>query len=359
MDCSSIPVPSKLLVQRIHPRPRIPCGDCQQELVLRWGNERRPHLSHLPGARVACSGTGESARHRLAKKVLCEHLNGGGGIRVVNSCPLCGRKNSVERKVAAGREVAREEVLLSNNGRADVAIVSVADGSVSCVLEVVMSHKTDEVDRDGYTWDELDADDILGQWDNTANTGNPQAVWDLDQMRNNESCGCLSMKDIARKMGYLIWCRPDHENGCSLKFYTMLRRATINAPTVRWQWGTRCDDVYSYMWKTFLYLGKCLRCETRWGTSKGRPYCLECYKAVSAGDAHLEEELKVDIFEKMRLRSQFDWLNKVPIANQDPCVGCSLLSISPVFYFGKRSICHSCAEKAHNDVSYRNGLEKD
>ena len=30
------------------PRPRTPCPTCGDEMVLRWGNQRRPHLAHLP-----------------------------------------------------------------------------------------------------------------------------------------------------------------------------------------------------------------------------------------------------------------------------------------------------------------------
>ena len=30
------------------PRPRIPCPTCGDEMVLKWGDKRRPYFSHLP-----------------------------------------------------------------------------------------------------------------------------------------------------------------------------------------------------------------------------------------------------------------------------------------------------------------------
>ncbi len=51
------------------PRPRIPCPDCGDEMVLRWGSKLRPHFAHLPkrGAQRKCSGGGgEGLKHKWA-----------------------------------------------------------------------------------------------------------------------------------------------------------------------------------------------------------------------------------------------------------------------------------------------------
>jgi competence CoiA-like predicted nuclease len=48
--------------KRTLPRARIPCIDCGGQLVLKWGDVRRPHFAHL--SKTECNGA-ESTTHLL------------------------------------------------------------------------------------------------------------------------------------------------------------------------------------------------------------------------------------------------------------------------------------------------------
>ena len=71
------------------PRPRKPCPDagCGGDLVLKWGDVRRPHFAHVGLSHQArgCSG-GESLMHLTAKEALSRYLAEGGKLIVRASC---------------------------------------------------------------------------------------------------------------------------------------------------------------------------------------------------------------------------------------------------------------------------------
>lgn len=62
--------------ERSWPRPRIKCNDCQQPLVLKWGDKNRPYFSHIGNtSRSACKSVGEGLFHIIAKQLIFELLN--------------------------------------------------------------------------------------------------------------------------------------------------------------------------------------------------------------------------------------------------------------------------------------------
>ena len=358
-DCSKPPLPDIPLQSRRYPRPRIPCPDCKQELVLRWGDFRKLHLAHLPGSRGNCPGTGESAKHQLAKQVLCEHLNAGGEVLVARTCSQCEhRTTTLSVKLSdLQQEVAREEIPLENGGRADVALMSTITGNILAVLEVLVGHATSESQRDG-SWFELDANEILDAWDRKNDQQQQQdpKPWKLTEQRET-LCGCPSLFDFARDLGYVY---PDFRSNCH-DFERKLRKASLNDPKIKWHWATESQNWGPQgVWDAFSRRSRCLKCEKSHQTSKGKPYCFSCWRLIrdEEDEVCIERKLEVSPDEKRALRSELRWLDAVPSAAQTPCVGCSEPGFSPVFFFGKKSICFPCAAKADEDPSFRARVTK-
>lgn len=147
-----------------YPRPRVPCSSCQQDMVFRFGENRRPHFAHL--TTVQCDNRGgESELHRMAKHMLVEHLSSPGhsiDFKILGCCnesPLQTVRIEVENR---GRVV--EEHTLDNNGRADVAILD-SDEKVTYVIEVTHTHSTEEYARDGLTWFDVSTQSIIAAWE--------------------------------------------------------------------------------------------------------------------------------------------------------------------------------------------------
>ncbi len=74
-----------------YPRPRVSCPRCSNQLVLKWGPEKRLHFAHLSGDNInrECDGiargsNGESFEHSTAKWILCDYLNSGAKVSLIS-----------------------------------------------------------------------------------------------------------------------------------------------------------------------------------------------------------------------------------------------------------------------------------
>jgi hypothetical protein len=122
------------------PRPRIPCPDCGNMLVLKWGDRKRPHFAHLSSnADGERCGGGESALHYQAKMLVAEYLNNGGCLQIKVSCARCNRQQHHKVRCNGGQKAHVERQL--EGGIADVLIVE-AGGEAGLAIEVRHSSTT-------------------------------------------------------------------------------------------------------------------------------------------------------------------------------------------------------------------------
>lgn len=100
------------------------------------------------------------------------------------------------------------------------------------------------------------------------------------------------------------------------------------------------------MWSVFLCREKCLRCNRQYNSSKGKPYCLSCFKFIKSDENYEPTYIEISYTMKKKLRKLFRWLNDIP---GNWSYGCP---------------CHFCGEKYMNsedekyfsiDTNYVNG----
>jgi hypothetical protein len=109
------------------------CPDCTEELVARQGPKRTWHFAHK--ADSACRG--ESAEHKIAKRLLCVHL------RKWSFQVTCRRCRRVSKCVFDDpKATAKEEVTWQKDFRLDVAVLDESQTVVGAI-EVCYKHPND------------------------------------------------------------------------------------------------------------------------------------------------------------------------------------------------------------------------
>lgn len=77
----------------------------------------------------------------------------------------------------------------------------------------------------------------------------------------------LSLEDIGKELGYL----PQEENN-------------LNGKNRQWRLIPPLKESsylkQSALWNILRNIGRCIRCEKRYNVSRGKPYCLSCYKEI-------------------------------------------------------------------------------
>jgi len=114
------------------------CAECNQDIVFCDGEERT-YFRHK--AKTTCKGTGESAEHQVAKKLICQYLH---LWNIIDTCERCRREENL--KACFHSSTAKEEVYICDNKyKADV-LVTHSDQKQS-VVEIYHTHA---VDRDKF-----------------------------------------------------------------------------------------------------------------------------------------------------------------------------------------------------------------
>ena len=185
------------------PRPRIPCPTCGDEMVLKWGNKRRPYFSHLPkwGAQRKCSGGGgEGIKHKWAKDGLAHYLNQSTKLQFFSHCQHCEAKFELGSvPVRPHERTVETEHRLPTGGIADVAVC--AGNETKVVIEVYSTHRTATIDSESTRsrpepWYEVRVDDVLRMLHSTQYYGEIECVR-LDHRM------CPKCKGLQKKRGQL------------------------------------------------------------------------------------------------------------------------------------------------------------
>ena len=226
--------------ERTWPRPRVPCVECSGELVLKWGEHRRPHFSHIN--KSGCGG-GEGTMHRLAKEGLAGVLTLGGSLEFIWSCPTCHQLHTKIIILQPGEQAVVECQV--PNGWADVAVVA-ATGEVRFIIEVMDTHQTEV--RDG-EWVEVCAQDCLKQMNQETHSMSLRCK--RPRVASSEDKCWMALQD---RMGY-------KENG---------------------EWTLKQTKlVSSAIWNWFIKVRRCLMCFQPHEVKRARPFCKACYFKLS------------------------------------------------------------------------------
>lgn len=339
------------------------CRDCNGELIFRCGEINRPHFAHKAGD-TGCSG-GESAKHALAKFAMIEFLSRGGRVRVRGACHLC--KLPFDDFEPSGKKYVAEYPL-PEGCRADVAVLDDKD-TLSYVIEIMNTHRTDESQRESLEWCEVSADEVLTCYSRGAQV----TQWILTEQRTVpcETCN-ISIKDIALELGYVYRDQWDYFANESVRELKLAMCGYSIMDVDKWQtttWEGDCEKRRAYvLWKVFLSYSKCMRCEKPHECSYRRPYCLNCYKRTKRDEdsddgSNKSRRAYISNAEKQALRRKFAWLRYAEggWGNGSLCSNCGRDSADPTnnciggyaWYFGdKKNVCEVCLDVITKDISH-------
>ena len=221
------------------PRPRIPCPTCGDEMVLKWGNKRRPYFSHLPkwGAQRKCSGGGgEGIKHKWAKDGLAHYLNQSTKLQFFSHCQHCEAKFELGSvPVRPHERTVETEHRLPTGGIADVAVC--AGNETKVVIEVYSTHRTATIDSESTRsrpepWYEVRVDDVLRMLHST------QYYGELECVRPDRVCPeCKRLQRVRNRLGNWTLKTGRHEN-------KTFKQASSDEDYVNWLLGRLVKGQY-------------------------------------------------------------------------------------------------------------------
>ncbi len=145
----------------------ITCLDCDDELIVRKGEQKKHHFCHRKGSVCVLSsgggGDGETNEHKAAKIKIANRFNESDNMTISQRvCFRCDKKANLYNLTEyrdAGYFAVNEYEYTDKNGvkrRADVAIID-NSGNIHIIIEIFKSHATPEANREGCLWVELSA----------------------------------------------------------------------------------------------------------------------------------------------------------------------------------------------------------
>lgn len=262
------------------PRPRIKCQDCNNEIVLKWGEKKRPHFSHFSsGNKKRCYSKGESAEHRVSKIILAELIQLGCLIRIHGKCKTCGSPKLREIKIEKNDKVEVEYKY--NNEISDICILR--NNEIYIIIEVYYKHHIRN--RTGIKrWYELQANEILVNIGN--NDINNIQVLNLTCIREREDCKgqeCISMLDLCEKLQY-----GGKENEISYEINKVMykKKQIYFHFWIQPMWKEENDVPpinENKLWNIFLKRKQCMSCKKSCETLRYKPFCISCFNKIRKG----------------------------------------------------------------------------
>lgn len=368
--------------ERSWPRPRIKCNDCQQPLVLKWGDKNRPHFSHIGNtSRSTCKSVGEGLFHIIAKQLIFELLNNKCILKIILHCKKCNMLSYDYIELLDDQRVELEYKY--NNHIFDIAILE--NDNIIHVIEVLSTHKTQS--RNDISWFEIKANDIIETIGEKSINTYKKVELKCHRDRYCESPMCYSMIELASLLGYGEFCFVNEH------VYN-IRKAMCKCqqPYFEFYEESKYDKFYEkhkLYWNLFLKRYRCMCCDNTKSTIKmHKPYCYNCWNDIHKGkNIALCFTNKIKLFkpldsycdypqlsqqEVLSLRNEYKYLNQVE--NWDntfencKCVYCQneLLNNQKypkyeiIWWFGKnKKICTNCLMKNKQSPKIKNYLFDD
>lgn len=362
---------------RLYPRPRDKCDHCDGQVILCWGTTvvkpywRHPSDIKTDGHTPSC----ESALHKLAKKLLCDYLTGGGKCQFNHACD--------ENLKTIGSECVKfVEENTYKDIRWDIGCLG-EDNLLKFGIEIRVTHQVEKITtRNDVPWVELDATEIINHLDSAAppselifrnlSISEPCCI---EKLRRKEQVNVsqpprdpvlptteplsyrrlrlkeVSNLELARKLRFLI--DEDREEWQVLHMMAMRGKIIVRSLWTERGYSKTYETDFG---KEFLSRSKCLRCEKHHKVeSCFKPYCTKCYYLIKNDDVHHESTTEISQELKTEIRNKLSWM--FPIANggdfRVPCSLCSgVLGRTSTWWFGERKrICKTCFDK---ECRYRN-----
>jgi hypothetical protein len=145
----------------------ITCLTCDEELIVRKGEQKRHHFCHRKGSEcVAFSGVcgeGETKEHLMSKMKIAQRFNESPRMTITQKVCLRCEKRKMLYDLTGWRDAGYYAVVeykytdkMGTTRWADVAIID-NSGNMHMVIEILKSHATPEQNREGCYWVELSA----------------------------------------------------------------------------------------------------------------------------------------------------------------------------------------------------------
>ena len=311
----------------------LKCPKCKESIILKDGDFNVKHFSHKPNSEHVYSNS-ESEQHEIAKLLLADFFNKNPDNLSIQVCKCHMVDDTFDDSL---NECKAEIEYKVANGIADIALIN-SKKEVICIFEIKHTHATRF--RKG-TWFEFDANEVIRKL-----LPNPDEV----TLTDIKPCICpkIPIKELAVTLGY-----------CSIinRWDELDRRVTLlclreKSYEITYSWDYP-DNTYGNewrrAWRDFESRQKCIRCERHHIPSRGKPYCISCYKRIQNDDVY-------DVIEKFlpkepldEINKLFKWLFTIPRIEDSKYGSCSVCnnSCTYVWYIGPRKICIDCVVSRH------------
>jgi hypothetical protein len=355
------------LYKRSWPRVRVPCPECEDLMVLRWGDILKPHFAHLPSSgeiERACGGGGESLMHEMAKTLLVTHFNAQRRLKIHYTCKVCERSAQFDvDSVRYPTAKALAEFSLSSNARADVCVVTIPEESPLLVIEVLYSHRsTTSGERASLPWFEISAEDVVAAFRDNLTVVFLEVECKRDDRGPCSHPHCFTYMKIATALGYSFLQAPYQSENHRLKDAAVRGRYRYALDWNQWTVTPDQEDVdltrKPAMWRELLRRQRCLRCRVDWDTGYYRPFCKTCYSWIrrnEQGNSDTDYEwCDIEYKEKLVLRKKFTWLLQFEESHPGlSCQVCEDTSGGYTWYFGNKRLCDDCLKNWTPDKTSR------
>lgn len=348
------------------------CPECKDDLIVKYGEERSKHFAHksnrtcIANFYLKPSPEGESFYHKQGKEFLKMFVERKHEIKIQKECSNC--FTTKEDIISVENVRVSIEHKLEDGKVADMALIY-PNGEI-ILLEILHSHKT--IERK-HKWYEIKAEDIINSITNKSHVFHCSRK---DRMCRGE---CLSMKEIALKLGYLAF-NPQNS-------YEELK-PLWKPKKIKYEWLTQTKKyIDETTWNTFEQRRRCIICCKYTCISFRRPYCYNCYYKIN-NDIMNDYICDTPDYIKTYILNKYSFLYEIPHSKQtfdnsqtdkmiviyedtihiekdeitlqgenstkeivneyEQCIKCNKVfdglfrSSKPFFFFGCRKICYIC-----------------
>lgn len=288
---------------RLYPRPQDKCNQCDQSVILCWGEKIIPYWRHVAQTNSTRNHKpdGESLCHKHAKEKLITFLTQKKTVLFSHKC------NQKITQIPPNAVTFKPEVKYKNCVF-DIGCLD-SDNKLLFGIEIYHTHKTSNVKfRNEIGWCEVKADQVLNLLDSNIMPKELLLVDHSNQPCCVEDFKSCSLVDLSKKLGYY----NERTDINVLKIISIVTRGYYKVSKC---WDFSRNKNYRYnraLWDEFISRGKCMYCKKDCNTSMYRPLCRNCWKKEKGGKFEDKEEiLFVDKNTISNLKRQLSWINGI------------------------------------------------
>lgn len=211
----------------------VPCFYCGEAKILSWSSTNTPTLSHSRKEDF-CPYDNNSELPSMARNILLTYLINHGGLIINTTCKCCHCITARQFSSRMQYEPDEDYDILCRLGESSIRL--------RISFDYLHEDNNDII---------VQAKDILYSLTHKK-ASSFITLTNLHQIKRCASFSCLTLKDIAARMGYLSFT----------------------------QWHLHCTNWDYKLWQILIVREECLKCGLHWQTGRGRPYCIRCYREI-------------------------------------------------------------------------------